>query len=350
MLGVIFPIYFGFAYESSQLYLLSIIAGVLLSLIGYGISLFFCFFSRKFVCTNTGYDNEEKFKLCGGCCICKVIKEDKQSEQQEILESNEPNNDSETRDTRSAADYVQQKQNNYQIRDLKEERRLEEDPGQSNSEQRVENKVFHVERNNRHSGDNNNQRLGHKYRPASGLPSHQRSRRDATVSILQIQWSLLNLQKNAVWSFNGSENLYQMPPASNSRSQEAMQLANLRLRRRYSDPELGSHNNITRNITSNEDPRRVWLDDRKEQELDRPNVDIRVLGLAVEQKNNDNANDNIPKERSVEAIKTSDGTSQEKETRKNKRLNIGNWRDPIHKSTIQTRRASHQVALKVEGQ
>ncbi|KAA6365507.1 MAG: hypothetical protein EZS28_038965, partial [Streblomastix strix] len=93
-----------------------------------------------------------------------------------------------------------------------------------------------------------------------------------------------------------------------------------------------------------------WLDDRNGQEPDQPHADRRVLGLAVEHENNDNINDNIPKERSVEATKASDGTSQENDECKNKGLGIGNWRDPIHKSTIQTRRASHQVALKVERQ
>ncbi|KAA6357030.1 MAG: hypothetical protein EZS28_047443, partial [Streblomastix strix] len=115
------------------------------------------------------------------------------------------------------------------IRDPKEERRLVQNPGLSNSEQRVGNRVFQVGGNNRYSGNNNAQRLGNNNRPASSLPPHQSSRRDATVSMLQLQWSLLQLQRNAVWSFNGPENLYQMPPTSNSRGQEAMQLANLRL-------------------------------------------------------------------------------------------------------------------------
>ncbi|KAA6396028.1 MAG: hypothetical protein EZS28_008447 [Streblomastix strix] len=57
-----------------------------------------------------------------------------------------------------------------------------------------------------------------------------------------------------------------------------------------------------------------------------------------------------PEGGSVEIARTSDGTSQEKETYMNKGLDIGNWRDPIRKNTIQTRHASHQVALKVEGQ
>ncbi|KAA6375878.1 MAG: hypothetical protein EZS28_028593, partial [Streblomastix strix] len=209
------------------------------------------------------------------------------------------------------------------IRDPKEERRLEEDPGLSNSEQRVGDRVFQVRGNNRHSGNNNAQRLCYNNRP---------------------------LQRDAVWSFNGSENLYQMPSTSNSRGQEAMQLANLRLSRRYSEPELGSHDITTRNIADNEDPTRVQLDDRNGQEPDLSHADSRVLGLAVDHENNDNANNNILKERSVEATKASDGSSQEKETRKNNGLGIGNWRDPIHKCTIQTRRASHQVALKVEGQ
>ncbi|KAA6376097.1 MAG: hypothetical protein EZS28_028376, partial [Streblomastix strix] len=179
-------------------------------------------------------------------------------------------------------------------------------------------------------------------RNASSLPSHQSSGRDATLSMLQLQWSLLQLQKNAVWSFNGSENLYQMPPSSGSRGQEAMQLENLRLRRRYSDPELGSRNITTRDIASNDDSTGVWMDNRNGQELDQSHADSGVLGLAVEHENNDNANDNIPKERNLEMAKTSDGTSLEKEARKNKGLGIRNWRDPIHKSTIQTRRASHQ--------
>ncbi|KAA6386558.1 MAG: hypothetical protein EZS28_017914 [Streblomastix strix] len=75
-----------------------------------------------------------------------------------------------------------------------------------------------------------------------------------------------------------------------------------------------------------------------------------VLGLAVEHKNNDNANDNISKEGNIEIIKTFDAVGQEKEAHKNMRLGIGNWRDPIHKSTIQMRHPSHQEGLKVEGQ
>ncbi|KAA6354993.1 MAG: hypothetical protein EZS28_049480, partial [Streblomastix strix] len=186
--------------------------------------------------------------------------------------------------------------------------------------------------------------------PASSLPSHQSSGRDATVSMLQLQWSLLQLQRNAVWSFNGPENLYQMPPTNNSRGQEAMQLENLRLRRRYSDPEFGSHNITTRDLISNDDTTGVRMDDRNGQEPDQFHADSRVLGLAVEHEGNDNVNDNIPKERSLEIAKTPYKTSQEKEKRKNKGLGIGNWRDPIHKSTIQTRRASHQVAPNAERQ
>ncbi|KAA6359685.1 MAG: hypothetical protein EZS28_044789 [Streblomastix strix] len=80
--------------------------------------------------------------------------------------------------------------------------------------------------------------------------------------------------------FNGISYSYNVLP--DSRGKEAMQLENLRLRRRYFDPELVEHENI------------------------------------------DDANDNIPKQKSVEATKTSDGTSQVKEARKNKRLGIGN--------------------------
>ncbi|KAA6367039.1 MAG: hypothetical protein EZS28_037433, partial [Streblomastix strix] len=172
----------------------------------------------------------------------------------------------------------------------------------------------------------------------------------ATTIDLHQAFHHIRHQRNAVWSFYGPENLYQMPPTSNSRSQEAMQFANLRLRRRYSDPELGSHSFTTRNIADNEDPRRVWPDDRYGQEPYQSHAASRVPGLAVEHENNDNANDNIPKERCVETIRTSDGTSQEKETRKNIGLGVGNWRDPIYKSTIQTRRASYQVVLKDERQ
>ncbi|KAA6353977.1 MAG: hypothetical protein EZS28_050496, partial [Streblomastix strix] len=119
-----------------------------------------------------------------------------------------------------------------------------------------------------------------------------------------------------------------------------MQLENFHLRRRYSVPELGSHNITTRNITSNVDSTRVWIDDRNGQEPDQSYADSRVLGLAVEYQSNDNVDDNIPLERRIETAKTSDGTSQEKETRKNKKLSIGSCRDPIHKSTIQSRHAS----------
>ncbi|KAA6360606.1 MAG: hypothetical protein EZS28_043867, partial [Streblomastix strix] len=58
------------------------------------------------------------------------------------------------------------------IRDLKEERRLTQDPGLPNSELRAGNRVFQVGGNNRYSGDNNAQRLGYNNRPASNLPSH----------------------------------------------------------------------------------------------------------------------------------------------------------------------------------
>ncbi|KAA6375518.1 MAG: hypothetical protein EZS28_028955 [Streblomastix strix] len=167
--------------------------------------------------------------------------------------------------------------------DPNEERRLAQDPGLSNSEQRVANKVFQARGDNRYSGNNNVQRLSHNNRPASSLPTHQCSRRDATVSMLQLQ--------------------------CNSGGQEEMQPENL-------------HST------------RSWKDTRNRQKPDQSYADSGVLGLAVEHENNNNVNDNIPKERSVEAIKTFDKTSEEKETRKNKGLGIGNWRDPIHKSTI----------------
>ncbi|KAA6384972.1 MAG: hypothetical protein EZS28_019500 [Streblomastix strix] len=154
------------------------------------------------------------------------------------------------------------------IRDPKEKRRLVQDLGLSNSEQRAANRVLQGRGDYRHSGNNNAQRLGHNDRPASSLPSHQSSGRDATVSMLQLQWSLLQLQRNAVWSFNGPENLYQMPSISNRRGQKAMQLENLCLRRRYSDPELGSHNITTRNTISSVDPTGIWMDDRNGQEPD----------------------------------------------------------------------------------
>ncbi|KAA6368826.1 MAG: hypothetical protein EZS28_035646, partial [Streblomastix strix] len=83
-----------------------------------------------------------------------------------------------------------------------------------------------------------------------------------------------------------------------------------------------------------DDSTRVWLDDRKGQEPDQSHSDSRVHGPTVKHENNDNVNDNIPKERSVEVTKTSERTSQEKETRKNKGLGFGNGRDSIHNSTI----------------
>ncbi|KAA6403119.1 MAG: hypothetical protein EZS28_001348 [Streblomastix strix] len=210
------------------------------------------------------------------------------------------------------------------IRDPKEEKRPVQDPGLSNSEQRASNRVLQVEGDYRHLGNNSAQRLGQNNRPASSLLSYQSSGRDTTVSMLQLQWSLLQQQRNAVWSFNGPENLYQMPSTSNSRSQEAMQFQNLHLRRRYSDPELGSRNIITRDIVSNQHFIGVRMDDRNGQEPDQSHADNRVLGLAVEHQSIDNLNDNISKERSLEIAKISDGTSQEKETRKNKGLGIGN--------------------------
>ncbi|KAA6374298.1 MAG: hypothetical protein EZS28_030174, partial [Streblomastix strix] len=236
------------------------------------------------------------------------------------------------------------------IRDPKEKRRLVQDPGLSNSQQRVANRVFQVGGDYNHLGNNNAQQLSHDNRPASSLPSHYSRKRDANGSMLQLQWSLLQLQRNAVWSFNAP--LEPLLNVSNqyTRRQEAMQLENLRLRRRYSDPELRSHSITTRNITSNEDSSRVLLDDRNGQEPDQCHANSRVLVLAVEHQNNGNVNDTIPKKRSAEIAKTSDGACQEKETRKNKGLSIGNWRDPIFNSTIQMRRASHQVAQKAERQ
>ncbi|KAA6397322.1 MAG: hypothetical protein EZS28_007151 [Streblomastix strix] len=110
----------------------------------------------------------------------------------------------------------------------KEERRLEEDPGQSNSELRIKDR-------------------------SSG--------RDATVSMLQLQWSLLQLQWNAIWSLNGFENLYQMPLPCENRGQEAIQLENFRIRRRYSNPEFGSHKIASRDTASNEDSTRIQIDE-----------------------------------------------------------------------------------------
>ncbi|KAA6388060.1 MAG: hypothetical protein EZS28_016414 [Streblomastix strix] len=80
-----------------------------------------------------------------------------------------------------------------------------------------------------------------------------------------------------------------------------MRLENLRLRRRYSDPELSSTNTITRNTTSNEDSTRIWLDNRNEQESGQPFADSRVLGLAVEHQINGNVYDNFPKDMSVQS-------------------------------------------------
>ncbi|KAA6387650.1 MAG: hypothetical protein EZS28_016821 [Streblomastix strix] len=146
-------------------------------------------------------------------------------------------------------------------------------------------------------------------------------------------------------SFNGhSYNYKEMP------GQKAMQLVNLRQRGRYSDPNLGSHSSATRNITSNEDSTKVLLDNRNGKEQDQPYSDSRILVLALEHKNHDNVNDNISKEESIEATKISVGIRQKKEKRKNKGLDISNLRDTIHKSTIQTRRASHKEVLKAEGQ
>ncbi|KAA6377769.1 MAG: hypothetical protein EZS28_026705 [Streblomastix strix] len=67
-----------------------------------------------------------------------------------------------------------------------------------------------------------------------------------------------------------------------------------------------------RNTASNEVTTRVWLNDCYGQEPDQTRADSRVLDLKDEHQNNDNSNDNIPKERSIEAAKISEGTSQEK--------------------------------------
>lgn len=129
-----------------------------------------------------------------------------------------------------------------------------------------------------------------------------------------------------------------------------MQLENLCIYRRYSEPELGSHNFTVSDITGNEDSIRVWLNDRNGQEPVKHRTDGRVLGQILKHKKNDNSNDNILKDKSVAVIKKSNGTSQEKETRKNKSLGFNNYRDPIQKSWILSRRAYHQVTLKVERQ
>ncbi|KAA6390534.1 MAG: hypothetical protein EZS28_013939 [Streblomastix strix] len=165
-----------------------------------------------------------------------------------------------------------------------------------------------------------------------------------------LQWSLFQPQRNAVLSIDGFQNLFQMPLAGDHRDQEAIMFENLRLRRRYFDPELGSHNIANRNQASIKDSTGGQLDDRNGRALDHSRVDGRVFVLAVEYKCNNDAYVNILKEENIEVTKTFDGTSQVKDSHKNKRLDIGNWRDPMHKSTTQTRIALHQVTLEAERQ
>ncbi|KAA6385607.1 MAG: hypothetical protein EZS28_018866 [Streblomastix strix] len=86
-------------------------------------------------------------------------------------------------------------------------------------------------------------------------------------------------------------------------------------------------------LVPNEDSVIIWLDNCNGQEHDQPNADSGALRQVVKYKNKDTGNDNILKDKSTEATKVSEEISQEKETRNNMRLNINNWRDPIHNST-----------------
>ncbi|KAA6390533.1 MAG: hypothetical protein EZS28_013938 [Streblomastix strix] len=63
----------------------------------------------------------------------------------------------------------------FNIRDSKEESRLEKDLGLSNLEQRSENRVFQAQGNNRRSDNNNTQQLGYNNRPAICFPPHKSS-------------------------------------------------------------------------------------------------------------------------------------------------------------------------------
>ncbi|KAA6369467.1 MAG: hypothetical protein EZS28_035008, partial [Streblomastix strix] len=236
------------------------------------------------------------------------------------------------------------------IRDHKEEGRLAEDPRLSNSEQRVANRVFQVRGDNRYSRNNSAHRLGHNDRSVSSIPSHQSSRRDSTVSMLQ---------------FNGHSYSYKGMPFGVSTAPrtftKCLQPVIAEAKKRCSSRIFFYLDDI---LILNQTPvslqheiqqvmqffARVWMDDRNGQEPDQSHADNRVFELVMEHENNNNVKDNIPKEGSVKVAKTSDRVSQEKETYKNKGLDIGNWRDSIHMNTIQTRRTSHQVALKVERQ
>ncbi|KAA6395836.1 MAG: hypothetical protein EZS28_008636 [Streblomastix strix] len=66
--------------------------------------------------------------------------------------------------------------------------------------------------------------------------------------------------------------------ASESRAKEAILHENFRLCRRYSDPELGSHIIAARYSASNEDFMGYWLDNRNQQEQNKPTQIVEFLG------------------------------------------------------------------------
>ncbi|KAA6390893.1 MAG: hypothetical protein EZS28_013573 [Streblomastix strix] len=234
------------------------------------------------------------------------------------------------------------------IHDFEEEIKLGKGHRLLNLEYRTKEGVFQTNENHQHSGNNNAQRLGYNRRPASSFPPHQSSRRNAALPKLQLQPSLLQLQKKTVWIFVGTHSLFSMSPTSDCRGQKAMQLKNFRLYGRHFDPVIGSHNISACNPSVDVDSKRALLDDRNGQEQDHSITDNRIHGLAIEIKRNDGTNDKIPKNESIKLTKIFDGANLGKQIQKKKRFGISNWKIPIHKSTIQTRCVSHLVALQAE--
>ncbi|KAA6380157.1 MAG: hypothetical protein EZS28_024315 [Streblomastix strix] len=196
------------------------------------------------------------------------------------------------------------------IRDLKDKKQLDENTGLSNFEQRTEDRVLQNRGNYRYSGNKNVQGLGFIRRFSSSFPSHQNCRGVETVSMLQFQLSFQQLQMNAVQGFNGTWNLFEIPPISDRGRQKAKLFENHYLCIRNSDPELGPHNIAARNPVYDNDSARLRKIDLDTQESYDSNKENRVIQIVLEYMNNDNAGNSIPKEWSIEITETIDGSEQ----------------------------------------
>ncbi|KAA6392742.1 MAG: hypothetical protein EZS28_011731 [Streblomastix strix] len=201
------------------------------------------------------------------------------------------------------------------IRDLKDEKRMEQDSKLSNFEQLTE--------------DRSNIRV-------------------ETVSMLQLQLSFVQLQMNAVNGFNGTWNLFEIPPTSYRGGQKAMIFENNHLCIRYSDPELGSHNIAARSPVSYYDSTRVYIVDCDTQESDDSYTNKRVIWIVLDQLNNNNADNSFRTERNIEITETIHGSGQVKEVHKRMSDGISNQKSRIYKRTIQIRHTSHNTALKAK--